>query len=1201
MRGWMSYRQKGGIVGRLAGLRDPKLFFILTDECLIFGFKDETHIDYDHPEVSFNVQHSAVIFSQDSTKQFELIGEKSRDHVTFTLDKSAEVALWVSSIQAQRTMFQGQEEKLIAGKKATKQHVNERKRLPPPNLSEGGAATNQKNGSISNHENSHTASEDNAVFDDPLRSSKFSLSSSTFDDYEWDGDTLSPSAVNIEETNKLTMLTKELNETKKDLAKCRDRITSYQEVLASRDRQLFEMQDQLDPGESLSLEQTEAYKSIEEQLKSYRDQNALLNEEVLKLHDMFNKSQKNTQQQQNKAKKLAIELQHYKRDYLGALASCVQRPLVEPDDDARLVISEREKHIANLKSLAREVKMSNDKVLGCSVPSLGKHEHIDAFGFIRSLPNEPIQFQYLSLHLRDSIDALTENNEDNPQNLNKWRNFIRDNSEHFDVTNQLRKLILNGIPGQYRAYIWQKMIHYYVADIKIAAGEGYFEDLLLHQDHMKEDKEFAKTLKQIAMDVPRTMPANRDFMLEGSPLQERLSRVLIAFCMHCTKIGYCQGFNFLAGGCLLFLEEEDAFWFLVAVTEHLFPPHYYHNGLSGLLADQYMLQEILQQVLPRFSQHLQRFPEVDLAAVTTGWFLGLYFDCLPFRTVIRVWDCFLAHGHEAMFRVACGIIKQFEHELLEINDPSQLLHAIKNIPKLCYHRKQLIKDSFNLSNFPFFDDIEEQRGYIEADLIDKHEEKMKQRREFDERMILFEQFDEGKGDDLSWSFDCGLNLNDVNGGHVLLSGNCSLAQNSQVFEADFEQSSLKKLALPITSRVMCVHLITDDVIVVGLFSRKLQAYSLSESPVSWSMSLSDVVLCMTLIDDVLFVGTCDGKLHILQVEDAKRKPVHKDSIELSKRPTSSMCSIPEANLLWVASGPAIYVINTETYETDGFFLISTTMVQVSHMVRCYANEPDRRLVWVATRGSSVLQLRNASVYNGPPVLVYDIVKDTHLSPLYPMTPEEPGPANLQFERIFSMLVSSNGKLWVGTSKGNIKVYETVVKRVTKEGVDEESQEEESLENVLIFIKSPTSKPVRYIIQSRTNDENLLLTCAGGCDEPGALTWWTEDGIRKDFRYQDDPEPNMASRSISMPALQDPTTARMSDLLNKFSEDDAASSRSSESSSRSLDLKRGEMGGSGGTDAWKSAMKNAAATAMRTYRDKKPAMKKFMNVFGGNQS
>ena len=71
-------------------------------------------------------------------------------------------------------------------------------------------------------------------------------------------------------------------------------------------------------------------------------------------------------------------------------------------------------------------------------------------------------------------------------------------------------------------------------------------------------------IKQIVMDVPRTMPNNRDFSATDSIHRDRLQRVLTAFCIHAdSDIGYCQGFNFLAGGGLLFLEEEDVFWYLI--------------------------------------------------------------------------------------------------------------------------------------------------------------------------------------------------------------------------------------------------------------------------------------------------------------------------------------------------------------------------------------------------------------------------------------------------------------------------------------------------------------------------------------------------------------------------------------------------------------------------------------------------------------
>ena len=81
------------------------------------------------------------------------------------------------------------------------------------------------------------------------------------------------------------------------------------------------------------------------------------------------------------------------------------------------------------------------------------------------------------------------------------------------------------------------------------------------------------------------------------------------------------------------------------------------------------------------------------------------------------------------------------------------------------------------------------------------------------------------------------------------------------------------------------------------------------------MSLSDVVLCITSYDAMICVGTADGKLHFLQINDAEtervcaKKPSLLDSIELSKRATTCCCYIAEEACLWVASGPAIYVVS----------------------------------------------------------------------------------------------------------------------------------------------------------------------------------------------------------------------------------------------------------------------------------------------------
>jgi hypothetical protein len=44
--------------------------------------------------------------------------------------------------------------------------------------------------------------------------------------------------------------------------------------------------------------------------------------------------------------------------------------------------------------------------------------------------------------------------------------------------------------------------------------------------------------------------------------------------------------NMVAAVCLLYLDEEDAFWCLVYIIEHLLPSNYYSAALIPAIADQ---------------------------------------------------------------------------------------------------------------------------------------------------------------------------------------------------------------------------------------------------------------------------------------------------------------------------------------------------------------------------------------------------------------------------------------------------------------------------------------------------------------------------------------------------------------------------------------------------------------------------------------
>ena len=128
--------------------------------------------------------------------------------------------------------------------------------------------------------------------------------------------------------------------------------------------------------------------------------------------------------------------------------------------------------------------------------------------------------------------------------------------------------------------------------------------------------------------------------------------------MHNPLIGYCQGMNFIVGVALLFLEPEDAFWLLVAVTEKYFLRNYFDSGLVGAQVDQKCLKDLIKLKLPELHNHLEAL-EIDASSITLNWFLALFIDSVPFDTLLRIWDTFLLEGSKVLFRVSIYMLANF--------------------------------------------------------------------------------------------------------------------------------------------------------------------------------------------------------------------------------------------------------------------------------------------------------------------------------------------------------------------------------------------------------------------------------------------------------------------------------------------------------------------------------------------------------------
>ena len=77
-----------------------------------------------------------------------------------------------------------------------------------------------------------------------------------------------------------------------------------------------------------------------------------------------------------------------------------------------------------------------------------------------------------------------------------------------------------------------------------------------------------------------------------------------------------------------------------------------------------------------------------------------------FKTLIRIWDCFLFEGDEVLFRYSCAIFKLHKNTLLKQNDTISFFKHLKYLVNSTYDVEKLNKVAFHdLNPFPSKEDI----------------------------------------------------------------------------------------------------------------------------------------------------------------------------------------------------------------------------------------------------------------------------------------------------------------------------------------------------------------------------------------------------------------------------------------------------------------------------------------------------------------
>ncbi|KAF9968011.1 hypothetical protein BGZ70_007208 [Mortierella alpina] len=283
---------------------------------------------------------------------------------------------------------------------------------------------------------------------------------------------------------------------------------------------------------------------------------------------------------------------------------------------------------------------------------------------------------------------------------------------------EFRDLARGGIPVVYRNKIWQEASGAY--DMR---QPGYYKGLLSRQD-----LEACQCWGDIELDLHRTFPTNILFGPGGHGI-DKLKNILIAYSLHNPTVGYCQGMNLLAGTLLLTNNsEEEAFWILTAMLGRHLPEDYFTQQLLSPQADQRVLRELVQDIMPRLSVHFQEM-HVDLTAVTFSWFLTLFTDCLPVETLLRVWDVFFVEGMMVVFKIAVAILWMNEKEILKCRNGAAVYCFMKQMTLGMHQADKLMKVAFvTLKSYIHPEKIEAKRLFHQRSVREEMIQEQQQRK-----------------------------------------------------------------------------------------------------------------------------------------------------------------------------------------------------------------------------------------------------------------------------------------------------------------------------------------------------------------------------------------------------------------------------------------------------------------------------------------
>ena len=190
-------------------------------------------------------------------------------------------------------------------------------------------------------------------------------------------------------------------------------------------------------------------------------------------------------------------------------------------------------------------------------------------------------------------------------------------------------------------------------------------------------------------------------MEKGGEGQTKLFHILAVYAGKVNpEVGYCQGMAFVAAVMLMVMDEEDAFWALVAVMENKrYLEGYYSQNLARVQVDAEVFSKLVVAQEPALGAHLEQLGIHPLMYVTP-WFMCVFTSLPCWDAVMSVWDLIVFKGVKTIMRVGLAIMQSCKEELLAMDSLGQLLPYLQHLPPTKMNQDSLLTAVYAIEEAP---------------------------------------------------------------------------------------------------------------------------------------------------------------------------------------------------------------------------------------------------------------------------------------------------------------------------------------------------------------------------------------------------------------------------------------------------------------------------------------------------------------------